>query len=415
MTSHHRLQRRRAPLAFRAIEAAGRALATLGLAIPPLDEQELCAAACRKTRLSDFGDERFRPLFRQRLLDLQNLPERLAVLGRLVARFYFLRALSNRLLIEQQIKEHPEILRVAVPRPLVIAGLARTGTTLLLNLLAQDPGSRSLLLGEGLAPAVPRPGRGGADPRFRRAARLVWLANRLVPQLRSIYIVDGDVSVECGMLFRNTFLPHDGMVRDVQQWRDQFSPETWEWAYREYHRQLQLLQWQRPASDHWLLKWPQHLSSLDILVKTVPDVAIVQTHRNLAHVVPATCQMIGRFSFFLSGERWERMPQHVLAMTTEILRRSVEARQRIPSGRVFDVNYDRLVADPIGVLRDLYDHFGYRYTDQYAARVQAWLEQHPPPRREERYYDLEQFGLDRTSFEEAFAFYYQRFGLDSGT
>jgi hypothetical protein len=91
----------------------------------------------------------------------------------------------------------------------------------------------------------------------------------------------------------------------------------------------------------------------------------------------------------------------------EGLRRALDARQRIPSGRIFDVSYRRLTDDPIGVLRELYDHLGYRYSDEFENRVRTWLRQHPAPRRGERYYDLEQLGLDRASVERSFAFYSQ--------
>jgi len=331
-----RAERRRPPFPLRIGDALGRALERLGWSYATLDEQALCAAACRKTRLSDFGDERFRPLFRQRIRDLQNLFEQLDFVGRLVARVLFVRTLRNRLLIQQRITEHPEILQVRVSRPLVIAGLARTGTSLLVNLLAQDPGSRPLLLGEALAPAsLQLPVGAGGDPRLRRAARFVWLLNHVAPGLRSIHILEPQAPiVECIRLFHNTFLARLTTSRDMQQVREAFSPETLAWAYRDYYRQLQLLEWQRPAPDHWLLKWPQHLYALDTLVKTVPDVAIVQTHRDPAQVIPAICQLVGRFGVFLSNQRWKEQPRHVVALCEEILRRALEARQHIPPGRV---------------------------------------------------------------------------------
>jgi hypothetical protein len=392
---------------MRLLEGAGGLLRAVGLSLPPLNEQALCAAASRRTGLADFGDERFRPLLRQMLEVFQaGGSEDTRFLRALIGRFYLLKSLRNRLRIEAKIKQHPEILATPVPRPLVIIGLGRTGTTLLLNLLGQDPGSRSLLLNEGLSPAKPL--------HLRQVERLVWFVNHFIPQLRSVYIIEPEAPVECGMLFRNTFLPQDGTALDVQHWRDRFSSETWEWAYREYYRQLQLLEWQRPTRDHWLLKWPQHVYAPDILVKTIPDVTMVHTHRDPGHVVSAICQMIGRFGFLFSETRLKQMPRLVLELTAEMLRRSLAARERVPSDRIFDVSYARLISDPIAVLRDLYGSRGYDYTDEFERRVRSWLARHPAPKRAESYHDLEQFGLDQALIERTFAFYNEKFGLEVG-
>lgn len=407
MKSSHGLRRRRAPLTLRALDAAGRALESVGVSLAPLDDQKLCAAACRKTGLSDFGDERFRPLLRRQIGELQSVLEHLSFPGRLLARAWLLRALRNRLSIEHEIKAHPEILQVTVPRPLVIAGLPRTGTTLLLNLLNQDPGSRPLALGEGFSPASPL--------NLRQAERLVRFLDHFFPQFRELYILEPNAPVECGMLLRNTFLPRPFFASDLRQWLDTLSAETQEWAYTEYYRQLQLLQWRSPAPHHWLLKSPEHLLALDAVLKVLPEAVIVQTHRDPAQVVPAFCQAIGRFGFFFSDARRGRLPQEVMTFTVQVLHRAMEARQHIPPSRIFDVSYGRLVADPIGVLRELYHRLGYHYSGEFENRVQAFLRQHPAPERDERYYDLEQLGLDRATLDQSFAFYSQTFGLESGT
>ena len=79
--------------------------------------------------------------------------------------------LKNRLLVSDLLARHPEILDIPIARPIVIAGLPRTGTTHLHNLLSADPDLRSLPYWESLEP-VPagdeRPGPGEPDPRLAR-------------------------------------------------------------------------------------------------------------------------------------------------------------------------------------------------------------------------------------------------------
>ena len=413
-----RIQRPGPPFVLRALNAVVVALDTLGL-IAPIDEQSLYASARRKTGLSDFGDERFREGVRQRIQGIERI-DRLGSLLRFLGRTAIVRGLCNRCLIEQQIKEHPEILGVTIPRPLVVVGMGRTGTTLLQNLLAQDPASRPLLVWEADSPARPRSSMRarGRDPRQRRAERWVWLLKHLYPQLAALHTLDANGPQECALLFRNTFLlssflrPSGGKNVKFRDWLDSISEERLEWAYREYHRQLQLLEWQRPAPGHWLLKWPGHLLALETLLKTLPEAVVVQTHRDPCRVISSFCQLASHAAFFVSDERWEPIPRELVAMTVELLGRASEARQRIPAGRILDVHYRQLMADPLGALRRIYDHFGYRYTDEFEKRARAWLEAHPRRERVQGYYDLEQFGLDRAEVEKAFVPYCEQYRVE---
>ena len=82
------------------------------------------------------------------------------------------RVMTNRLRIEDLLKRHPEILEVPIDRPIFIAGLPRSGTTHLVNLLAEDRRRRALPYWESQEP-IPSRGEGpdlfGVDPRYARA------------------------------------------------------------------------------------------------------------------------------------------------------------------------------------------------------------------------------------------------------
>ena len=59
--------------------------------------------------------------------------------------------------IQDELKRRPEIREIEVERPIIVAGLPRTGTTHLLNLMAADSRLRSLPLWESYEP-LPLPG-----------------------------------------------------------------------------------------------------------------------------------------------------------------------------------------------------------------------------------------------------------------
>ena len=83
----------------------------------------------------------------------------------------------------------------------------------------------------------------------------------------------------------------------------------------------------------------------------------------------------------------------------------MEARQRIPADRVIDVQFRDLMTDPLRVLRQIYEHFGYPYSDELNARVEGWLAKNPRRERSGNYYDLEQFGIERSEVVQAFSAY----------
>jgi len=77
------------------------------------------------------------------------------------------------------VAEHPEIRDVPIERPVFILGFPRTGTTLLHNLLAQDPAARPPALRRPVPPGYLRrlnfsirsPSRARPSPWRRRYSR----------------------------------------------------------------------------------------------------------------------------------------------------------------------------------------------------------------------------------------------------
>src|SRR5664279_3027485 len=77
--------------------------------------------------------------------------------------------LRSRLLIQDLLDRHPEILDIPIAAPIVIVGLPRTGTSHLHNLISADPALRSLPYFEALEPVLPeaaQPAAGAPDPRL---------------------------------------------------------------------------------------------------------------------------------------------------------------------------------------------------------------------------------------------------------
>ena len=120
-------------------------------AVVPLDEASLIAHACATTGLSDFGNDNWREPFAVLVKALAEEAQ-LTLMGRLMARSDINFWLSTRLQVTDLLKQHPEILEQPVPSPMFIVGLPRSGTSILYELLAQDPDVGVPLMWEALQP-----------------------------------------------------------------------------------------------------------------------------------------------------------------------------------------------------------------------------------------------------------------------
>src|SRR5204863_7234796 len=108
---------------------------------PVLVSERLVESALAATGLDDFGE----PTWQSGLelsVDSLNKDARLHELGEQVVAGEIVDYLSTRLGLLEWRKQHPEVGDADVVPPIVIVGQARTGTTILHDLLAQDPANR---------------------------------------------------------------------------------------------------------------------------------------------------------------------------------------------------------------------------------------------------------------------------------
>src|SRR5690606_6891138 len=152
-------------------------------------EAAILDAARAQTGLSDFGADDFR----ERLnVWLQSFEE--DVNASALTRFNMfqmtVRYAATRLRLEDLITRHPEILDIEIDRPIIVAGLPRSGTTHLLNLISADSRLRSLPWWEAIAP-IPGPDdvpdADGLDPRWTRAQEGWLQQDAVLPHMKAMH------------------------------------------------------------------------------------------------------------------------------------------------------------------------------------------------------------------------------------
>jgi hypothetical protein len=75
------------------------------------------------------------------------------------------------------------------------------------------------------------------------------------------------------------------------------------------------------------------------------------------------------------------------------------------------VDYARVVADPQGVMEEVYEALGLELTGSVRESIAAWRNENPPGKRGVHTYDLSDYGLDLDEVAEEYAFYTDRFAI----
>ncbi|MDF3340795.1 sulfotransferase [Mycolicibacterium septicum] len=327
--------------------------------------------------------------------------------------------LVNRLRIMQWRRENPDVATTPVARPIFIVGQPRTGTTILFDLLAQDPALRPPLTWEVDAPwPLPQPDTYTTDPRIAQIQANIEMSEQLVPGLLAHHPMGALVGQECVRMSAGQFC---SMIFSVQY----RLPTYYRWllhdadhrdAYR-YHRMfLQHLQSGMPgtgAPAQWLLKSPAHLWQLEALVAEYPDALIVQTHRDPLNVISSIAALTTHLRRLASDH--SDITECAQQSREEIivgLEHSMKARDSgvLAPGQIVDVQFADFIRDPFATIGGIYEALDREFTPVAEQRMRDFLAAHPGDNGGARY-SWSNTGLDAGEVRAQVTGYQERFGV----
>ena len=391
------LEAPRLPTVVQAVNWSGAQLRRLGLKIS-LEESALLEVARRRAGLCDFGAPFFREGLRRLLAGLEQ-EAALHTLGRFIARTRLVQLLVNRLQMEEVHRWHPRIIWGPIRRPLFIIGMPRTGTSILHELLAQDPQNRTPHSWEVARPCPPPElATCETDPRIALVDAELAQTDRLIPGFKKIHPMGARLPQECvammahdfTSLFFSTVYRLPGYSRWLLEEAD-LAP-----VYAAHRRLAQLLQWRRPA-EHWVFKSPGHLWALPALLAEYPDAFLVQIHRDpimlLASMTSLSVTLRAMTSSRVEAGALGREWSERLALALE---RSVEARKSglLRAEQVLDLSFDELTADPIGCIREIYRRCDRALGPAAEAAMRGFLEHNPADKHGRHDYRFSDTGLE---------------------
>ncbi len=266
---------------------------------------------------------------------------------------------------------------------MVIVGLPRSGTSILFELLSQDPDVGVPLMWEALQPCPPpEVATYTYDARIAQADKLFTQWNRVAPEFASMHEMRGDIPAECGLLMAGTFISdHIAALHQTHSYSAWCIEADFLPVYRYHKTILQILQWKNPR-PRWLLKAPEHQVHLDTLLQVYPDARIVQTHRDPIKCMASTTSLMGTLYSMRSDQPFNAQLFDNIIMgeaTAQRLEHVIKQRETgiVPAANIADSRYQDLMDDPMSCIAKIYRHFGMALSTEAQARMQAYLAAKP--------------------------------------
>lgn len=401
------------PEVAQSLREANQRLAPVARQRWPFDSGALLAAAREKTGLDDFGDLSFRTALEVLCLSAEQDLD-LNPVGRRNLHGQILDHLCQRLRFIDLWKRKPEILDEPIDRPLFIVGLPRSGTTFLQQLLAQDTTFRVTPFWEELHPlpdhdAAIRPP--DDTPLIERGEKNVEGLRQHAPGLLAMHQLAADQPEE------EIYLLAPGFSSMVYEWV-YILPSYAEWyaqqdhteGYRFFKRVLQTLQWLR-GGERWLLKAPQHMEQLKPLLTVFPDGTFIETLRDPVTAAISNASLSGYGQRIRTDHPNPHAAGHSSAAIVERLVTGLLRDHPDDDPRFVLAPFDKLMADPIATVRDVYRAAGMTLGEDVLDKMHNFIAANRASRHSANEYTAADFDIDVPALRARLAGYYQRFGI----
>lgn len=386
------------------------------MAPPALDPEEILSAARDQTGLDDFGA----PDFRERLdIWCQAIGEDENASGVTRSNLHqmMIRYAATRLRVEDLVRRHPEILDIEIDRPIIVAGLPRSGTTHLLGLLSADTRLRSLPWWEAIAP-VPAPDEAPTpadpNPRWTKAEQGWRMMESILPYMAIMHEFSPDhisEDIELQAIDFSSYLIE--WLALVPRWRDYYLSHDQSSTYAYLKKGLQVLTFLK-GPNRWVIKCPQHMEQLPALYKTFPDATFVLTHRDPVGSIRSQLTMYTYAARMLRKRIDIEEPKgYWIDRYERLLRACVRDRDVLPPEQTIDVYFHDWIRHPDPILREIYRKADIELTDAALAELHDYLAEHGEQKKGKIVYDLERdFAITAEEIRANFAFYFDRFPVE---
>ncbi len=381
-----------------------------------LSEQALIAEAKQETGIANFRDESFLPAMRALLASIES-EANLNPFGRFVAKSRTMRTLTNRLWADACFEAHPQILQRRIVAPIIIVGPHRSGTTRMQRMLATDTRLQHLTTWEGLNPA-PRLGLpdGGRAARYEEIKKSLEGRETVYPGAYVAHPMHADWPEEEMLLLNHSFCGFAPLgLYNVPSYYQWFLKADKTAGYRYMADLMRLISWSRgePEDKRWVLKNPQHMLDIDVLLKVFPDAKLVFTHRDPLKTVGSVMSLMWFYAVQHTDLACRAQIRDVwLDFCEQMARRCMKARESIPESQQMDVHYEEMNRDWRAVMRRVYAFGGMTFPSEVEAAMNAWLNRSDSEKLHGKHrYSFEDFGTSSAEVDARMMFARKKYAI----
>lgn len=320
-----------------------------------------------------------------------------------------LRLLINRLWMKRDFRRHPEILDQPLKGPLVIMGVARSGTTKLQKVLAASGDFNWLSFWQNFnwASRTGVPGEPVAERIAEADAFCRWY-DAISPETKLGHSFEAlepeeESVISVGSFVAPTFLGY-AEIPGYAQWLAGKSPAIGLGFLRDC---LKYLQWQGLASADrpWLLKSPNY-NGLELeILKAFPNARIVVAHRSPLKTLTSMGKLIQCFRRAYSDvapDLGMLVEHNILNMGAHLANR--RAHPELP---LLDIRFEDTVGALGGVLERVYAHANLALSEASLARMLQWDRDNAMHKQGEFKYSLAELGLEEAVIRERMSDYFE--------
>ena len=310
----------------------------------------------------------------------------------------------ERLQAETLLREHSNLAGQPVSVRFAVSGFARSGTTVLHRLLGCDPDVDFLPTWQAFRPVPSGRCAPADDPRRDEMNATVEMMRQI--GALAVHPMATDEPEEEVFLLQHSFASLLAELNcPLPSYVEFLATRDQRGAYEFVFDLIRLNQWaaDAPFDRPRIAKSPQFLFDLPTVLDVMPDATVVWMHRDPVEVVGSYCSIYanGRQRFMDDVDLRDVGRERVTELE-RIARRGAAARTHQPD-RFVDVDYTRMMREPLTVLAEVYDAAGIELTGATVANAQTWLDANPKGAGGRHAYDLGDYGLDPDDIRARFA------------
>ena len=376
-----------------------------------LEGEDLMSRARELTGIDLIDEEAVEPI--TRLVNSINEEADLHEIGCAAKQKKLLRILSNRLRMQRDIANHPEILDQKINAPIFIHGMPRTGSTKSQKILSKSGDFNWLVLWMTLNPSLITGSRDESTKQridegleFEDFFEQNSPENKVGHQFLAMEPEEDSFILEHSLV--TNIFPAFAKMDAYVEWAMSKDIRI---QFTHLRDTLKYLQWQGLAdeSKRWILKCPMYYGLEHELLDIFPDAYLVMTHRDPKITLASSMKLLTYFyKPFSNRDIQDQVPMYLHGQA-ESMERHLAIRKEIPELKIIDIDYREMADSAETAIEKIYNFCGMDLQESSKNKMLAWDSSNPRHKKGKHEYSLETYGLTAEIMDEVYSEYLNHF------